>query len=159
MTSFCIAQVLTVVALAFISPSKLVIVMPLLAILPLLLLLSARRHRARRAPVWYGGMREDPQRVATTSLTFANAMRTFYSFIYRPTLDTAREHRAVAYFVHKLEFEHDIADVFGPTLFIPVRRLVWRFAGWLRALQSGDLNLYLGLLGALLVVILALTLT
>lgn len=143
---------------AFISPSKLVIVMPLLAILPLLLLLSARRHRLRRAPVWYGGMREDPQRVATTSLTFANAMRTFYSFIYRPTLDTAREHRAVAYFVHKLEFEHDIADVFGPTLFIPVRRLIWRFAGWLRALQSGDLNLYLGLLGALLVVILALTL-
>ncbi|MGA7539809.1 MAG: proton-conducting transporter membrane subunit [Steroidobacteraceae bacterium] len=143
---------------AFISPSKLVIVMPLLAIVPLLLLLTARRHVVRRAPVWYGGMREDPQRVATTSLTFANAMRTFYSFIYRPTLDTAREHRAVAYFIHKLEFEHDIADVFGPTLFTPIRRLVWRFAGWLRALQSGDLNLYLGVIGALLVIILALTL-
>jgi hydrogenase-4 component B len=143
---------------AFISPSKLVIVMPLLAILPLLLLLTARRHGVRRAPVWYGGMREDPQRAATTSLTFANAMRTFYSFIYRPTLDTAREHRAVAYFIHKLEFEHDIADVFGPTLFTPIRRLIWRFAGWLRALQSGDLNLYLGVIGALLVIILALTL-
>jgi hydrogenase-4 component B len=143
---------------AFISPSKLVIVMPLLAILPLLLLLNARRHAVRRAPVWYGGLREDPQRAATTTLTFANAMRTFYSFIYRPTLDTAREHRAVAYFVHKLEFEHDIAQVFGPTIFAPIRRAVWRIAGWLRALQSGDLNFYLALIGALLIVILALTL-
>ena len=143
---------------AFISPSKLVIVMPLLAILPLLLLLNARRFAIRRAPVWYGGLREDPQRAATTSLTFANALRTFYSFIYRPTLDTAREHRAVAYFIHKLEVEHDIADVFGPRLFTPIRHAVWRLAGWLRALQSGDLNFYLALLGTLLVVILALTL-
>lgn len=143
---------------AFISPSKLVIVMPLLAILPLLLLLNAKRFDIRRTPVWYGGMRQDPQRAATTSLTFANAMRTFYSFIYRPTLDTAREHRAVAYFIHKLEFEHDIADVFGPTVFTPIRHAVWRLAGWLRGLQSGDLNFYLALIGALLIVILALTL-
>ena len=143
---------------AFISPSLLVIVMPLLALMPLLLLLNGRRHAVRRARVWYGGLREDPLRSATTSLTFSNAMRTFYSFIYRPTLDTAREHRAVAYFIHKLEFEHDVADVFGPALFDPVRRAVWRLAGRLRALQSGDLNFYLGLIGALLILILALTL-
>ena len=143
---------------AFISPSLLIIVMPLLAIIPLLLLINSRRHSLRRARVWYGGMREDPLRSATTSLTFSNAMRTFYSFIYRPTLDTAREHRATTYFIHKLEVEHDVADVFGPMLFTPLRRAVWRLAGWLRALQSGDLNFYLGLIGALLVLILALTL-
>lgn len=143
---------------AFISPSKLVIAMPLLAILPLLLVLNLRRHATRRARVWYGGMREDPLRAATTSLTFANAMRVFYSFIYRPTLDTARAHRAVAYFARKLEFDHAVADVFGPLLFTPIRRAVWRLAGGLRALQSGDLNFYLSLIGALLIVILALTL-
>lgn len=142
---------------AFISPSKLVIVMPLLAIVPLLLLLNARRFTVRRAPVWYGGMREDPGRAATTTLTFSNAMRTFYSFIYRPTLDTAREHRAVAYFIRRLEIDHDIADVFGPTIFTPIRHAVWWLAGRLRAIQSGDLNFYLALIGALLVVILALT--
>jgi hypothetical protein len=85
-------------------------------------------------------------------------MRTFYSFIYRPTLDTAHEHRAVAYFIHKLEVEHEIADVFGPAIFTPIRRAVWRLAGWLRALQSGDLNFYLALIGILLIIILALTL-
>jgi hypothetical protein len=103
-------------------------------------------------------MREDPLRAATTSLTFANAMRTFYSFIYRPMLDTAREHQLVAYFVRKLEFEHDVADVFGPLLFTPIRRFVWKLAGKLQALQSGDLNFYLALIGALLIIILALTL-
>jgi formate hydrogenlyase subunit 3/multisubunit Na+/H+ antiporter MnhD subunit len=145
-------------AFAFISPSLLVIVMPLLALVPLLLLLNGRRHTVRRTRVWYGGMREEPEHSATTSLTFSNALRTFYSFIYRPTLDTAREHRAVNYFIHKLQIEHDVADVFGPALFDPVRRAVWRLAGRLRALQSGDLNFYLGLIGALLLVILALTL-
>lgn len=143
---------------AFISPSKLILAMPLLAILPLLLLLNLRRHAVRHAHVWYGGMREDARLAATTSLTFANAMRTFYSFIYRPTLDTAREHRAVAYFIRKVELNHDVADVFGPILFTPIRRGVWRLARGLRALQSGDLNFYLALIGALLVVILALTL-
>lgn len=143
---------------AFISPSLLVIVMPLLAILPLLLLAAGRRYAVRRGTVWYGGMREDPRRAATTSLTFSNAMRTFYSFIYRPTLDTAREHKATTYFIHKLEVDHDVADVFGPMLFAPLGRAVWRLAGWLQALQSGDLNFYLGLIGALLVIILALTL-
>jgi hydrogenase-4 component B len=143
---------------AFISPSLLIIVMPLLAILPLLLLANGRRFPLRRARVWYGGMREDPQRSATTSLTFSNALRTFYSFIYRPTLDTAREHRATAYFIHRLEVEHDVAEVFGPLLFASVRRAVWRLAGRLRALQSGDLNFYLGLIGALLIIILGMTL-
>lgn len=143
---------------AFISPTRLVIAMPLLTILPLLLLLNLRRHAIRRVPVWFGGLRENPQRAATTSLTFANAMRTFYSFIYRPTLDIAREHRAVVYFIRKLKLTHDVADVFGSLLFVPIRDGIWRLARWMRALQSGDLNVYLGLIGALLVLILALTL-
>ena len=142
---------------AFISPSKLVIALPLLSIVPLLLALNLRRHAIRRTRVWYGGMCEDPLRAATTSLTFSNAMRVFYSFIYRPTLDTSRAQQAVNYFLRKLEFDHAIADVFGPLLFTPIRRFVWRLAGRLRALQSGDLNFYLALIGGLLIVILALT--
>lgn len=143
---------------AFISPSLLVIVMPLLALVPLGLLLTAQRYAVRRSPVWYGGMPADPGLAQTTSLSFSNATRTFYSFIYRPTLDTAREHRAVSYFIHRLEFRHDIADIFGPILFRPLRKLVWGVAGRMRAFQSGDLNFYLALIGVLLIVILALTL-
>lgn len=143
---------------AFISPSMLIIAMPLLALLPLGLLLAARRWPVRRVPVWYGGLREDPRRTATTALAFSNAMRTFYSFIYRPTADTAHQHHGLSYFVKRLVFTHAVAPLFGPALFAPATRAVWAIAGKLRALQSGNLNFYLGLIGALLIAILGLTL-
>ncbi|KAA0911113.1 proton-conducting transporter membrane subunit [Pusillimonas sp. ANT_WB101] len=143
---------------AFISPAKLVIAMPLLAIVPLLLLLNLRRHHLRRVHVWYGGMIENPQRAATTSLSFSNAMRTTYRFIYRPTQDTSREHQTNAYFVHKLDFRHDVVNMFDALLFKPVQHIIWALAGRLRALQSGDLNFYLALIGGLLIAILFITL-
>jgi len=143
---------------AFISPSKLVIAMPLLAIPPLLLLWCMRRYPVRRAPVWYGGMAENARRAATTSLTFSNSMRTIYNFIYRPTHDPAREQGASEYFIRRLALNHGVSDMFGPLLFRPTRRFVWRLAGHLRALQSGDINFYLALIGAWLIVILVLTL-
>ena len=144
---------------AFISPSLLVIVMPLLALIPIaLLLLSSRRHRLRTAPVWYGGRDHDPQGATTTALTFSNALRTFYSFIYRPTSATehelAEEFNGRPYFVRRLVFSHDVAPVFGPYLFAPLERLVIAAALRLRLIQSGRLNFYLSLIGILLVIIL-----
>ncbi len=144
---------------AFISPSLLVIVVPLLGLIPLALLLAAMsRHRPRRAPVWYGGSYQDPVRSATTALTFSNALRTFYSFVYQPSAEITRETRAREYFVTRLVFTHDVAPMFGPYLFAPAVRLVRAAADKLRPLQSGYLNFYLGLIGILLLIILALTL-
>ncbi|MDA8050066.1 MAG: proton-conducting transporter membrane subunit [Rhodospirillales bacterium] len=144
---------------AFISPTLLVIVMPLLSLLPLGLLHTARAGRpVRRVPVWYGGSAPDVARTVTTALTFSNALRTFYSFVYRPTAETTRETAAREYFVTKLSFSHDVAPVFGPFLFAPAVRLVRAVSARLRVLQSGQLNFYLGLIGLLLVIILGLTL-
>jgi NADH:ubiquinone oxidoreductase subunit 5 (subunit L)/multisubunit Na+/H+ antiporter MnhA subunit len=143
---------------AFISPTLLVVVMPLLAIIPIALILANRRYEVRRVPVWYGGFDQDPERASTTALTFSNAMRTFYSFIYRPTEEIQREAHGPEYFVHRLRFTHDVAPIFGPYLFGPVTRAVYRLAERLRALQSGHLNFYLALIGGLLVIIMALTL-
>ncbi len=146
---------------AFISPSKLVIAMPLLALLPLALVLAARR-RVRLAPVWYGGREHDPRRAATTALTFSNALRTFYSFVYRPTVETERvlaaEGNGQPYFTRRLVFTHDVAPIFGPYLFAPLERFVTALAGRLRLIQSGQLNFYLSLIGALLVGILIIAL-
>jgi hydrogenase-4 component B len=144
---------------AFISPTLLVVVMPLLAIIPVILILANRRYEVRRVPVWYGGFDQDPERASTTALTFSNAMRTFYSFIYRPTEEIEREAHGHDYFVHRLRFSHDVAPIFGPYLFGPVTQAVYYLAEKLRALQSGHLNFYLALIGGLLVIILALTLT
>jgi hydrogenase-4 component B len=147
---------------AFISPSKLIIAMPLLALLPIALLLLTNRRRIRPAPVWYGGASEAPPRAATTALTFSNAMRTFYSFIYRPTVETeresAREYDGRPYFVRRLSFSHEVAPIFGPYLFVPLINLVGAIAGRFRLIQSGQLNFYLALIGVLLVVILLITL-
>jgi formate hydrogenlyase subunit 3/multisubunit Na+/H+ antiporter MnhD subunit len=143
---------------AFISPTMLVVIMPLLAIVPTLLVITNRRFAVRRAPVWYGGFDHDPARASTTALTFSNALRTFYSFVYRPTEETRRESNGAHYFVHRLIFSHDVAPIFGPYLFAPVTRSVFAVANKFRMLQSGHLNFYLAVIGALLVIILALVL-
>ena len=143
---------------AFISPSLLIVVMPLLALLPIILIVASSRRAIRRTAVWYGGLSPDPALASTTALAFSNAMRTFYSFVYRPTAETERDADAGGYFVKKLVFEHDVAPIFGPWLFQPAVRAVNDLAGRLRLLQSGNLNFYLGLIGLLLVLILALTL-
>jgi formate hydrogenlyase subunit 3/multisubunit Na+/H+ antiporter MnhD subunit len=143
---------------AFISPSALVIAMPLLAILPLLFLALSWRGATRRAPVWYGGREQNPARVATTALAFSNALRTFYSFVYRPTEETTRESSTHAnghrYFIRRLIFEHDVAPIFGPLLFRPIEQAATWAAVKLRGLQSGRLDFYLALIGLLLVAIL-----
>jgi hydrogenase-4 component B len=142
---------------AFISPTLLVIVCPLLAILPALLLwLSVRRHPLRRAPVWYGGFGHESPRVTTTALTFSNAMRVFYSFVYRPTLDVAHEHHEHESFVHRMHFTHAVAPLFGPTLFEPLLKLATTASERLRRLQSGHMTRYLGMIGASLVIALIL---
>lgn len=144
---------------AFISPSLLIIVMPLLALIPIGLVLVSRHRPIRRTAVWYGGLSPDPTKASTTSLSFSNAMRTFYSFVYRPTAETERDADAGGYFVTKLVFEHDVAPIFGPWLFQPAVRAVRAVAGKLRLLQSGHLNFYLSLIGLLLVLVLGLTLS
>ena len=143
---------------AFISPTLLVIVMPLLSLVPIGLLLLSRGLTAKRAPIWYGGVRQNVTVTATTALTFSNALRTFYSFIYRPTTETHREVSGREYFVKRLVFNEDVAPVFGPYLFAPTVRLVRYAADRVRILQSGHLNFYLGLIGLLLVIILGLAL-
>jgi hydrogenase-4 component B len=143
---------------AFISPSLLVIVMPLLSLVPIGLLLLSRGLAVRRAPIWYGGIRQSVAVTATTALTFSNALRTFYSFIYRPTAETEREVTGREYFVRRLVFNEEVAPVFGPYLFAPTVRVVRYVADRARMLQSGHLNFYLGLIGLLLVIILGLTL-
>lgn len=144
---------------AFISPTKMVIAGPLLALLPIVLFLFSRRlFRVRRVPVWSGGRREDTHQIATTSLAFSNALRTFYGFIYGPTHNLEREYDHGPYFVTRLIFNQEIAPIFGPYLFAPLTRLVKRIADKVGVLQSGYLNFYNALIGILLVLILGLAL-
>ena len=141
---------------AFISPTKMIVAGPLLALLPILLFLFSRRKQGlRRSPVWSGGRREHLDAIATTSLTFSNALRTFYGFIYKPAHNVEREYDHAPYFVKRLIFNQEAAPFFGPYLFAPLTRLVRAIAEKVSLLQSGYLNLYNALIGILLVLILA----
>lgn len=144
---------------AFISPTKLIIAGLLLALIPITLFLVSRRmFHFRRVPVWSGGRREDARRIATTSLAFSNALRTFYGFIYGPTHNLEREYDHGPYFIKRLIFNQEVAPIFGPYLFAPMVRMVRKVADKVSILQSGYLNFYNALIGALLVLILGLAL-
>jgi hypothetical protein len=78
--------------------------------------------------------------------------------VYRPTEDMRHEHAGLHYFVRRLSFDHRVAPLFGPTLFAPAVRLTYRLAARLQALQSGHMNLYLAIIGAMLVLILLVSL-
>jgi len=146
-------------AFAFISPTKLIIACPLLALLPLALLgMSRRRHRLRRASAWFGGLPK-PAHGNVTPLAFSNAMRTFYAFIYRPTDDVEQEQNHSDYFVQGLRHSASVSPLFEAAVFRTPTRIVQSMAKALGPLQSGHMNIYLGMVGVLLVLILALGLT
>jgi formate hydrogenlyase subunit 3/multisubunit Na+/H+ antiporter MnhD subunit len=144
---------------AFISPTKLIIACPLLALLPLTLLgLSRRRHRLRRAGAWFGGVPK-PAHGNTTPLAFSNAMRTFYAFIYRPKDDVEKEENHSEYFIQEMHHTASVSPLFEAVVFRIPTRIVQSMAKALGPLQSGHMNIYLGMVGVLLVLILALGLT
>jgi len=143
---------------AFISPAKLVIVTPLLALIPAAFLWARKRFPTRRAPLWCGGEDYAAHSGATTALAFSNALRVFYSFVYRPRNSVARQFEGKPYFLRELQFDYAQAPVFGPLLFDPAVRAVRWLGERLRFLQNGLMNAYLAYVGALLLIIFAVAL-
>ncbi len=139
---------------AFISPTLLVLVGPLLALLPLGLLALGLRSGHRRTPVWAHGLRTLPTSSATTALAYSNALRQFYDFIYRSRTVTERRIEKRPYFIKALRFEYSQSPLFGPALFEPVTRFVRTLASRISILQMGSMNAYLAYIGVVLLLIL-----
>ncbi|MBU2750440.1 hydrogenase [Acidithiobacillus thiooxidans] len=142
---------------AFISPPLLLLMGLLLSLIPLAMLgWSHLRQGRKRVPVWGHGLRQIPANNAVTALAFSNALREFYSFVYRPSTNTRKSHSERSYFVRELHFDYSQAPVFGPWLFRPVARFVQIMSDRLGlALQNGSLNAYLAYIGVLLIIIFA----
>ncbi|MHB8189994.1 MAG: proton-conducting transporter transmembrane domain-containing protein [Ferrimicrobium sp.] len=141
---------------AFISPLMLMGIGPVLALVPVVLLaLALRRRPSRRAPVWSGGEGYSLEGAQTTSLAFSNALRVFYSFVYRPRNDSVRDFADDRYVLRTLHFDSSEAPIFGPLVFRPAKRVVLWLADRLRVLQGGQQLIYLALIGILLLGIFA----
>ena len=139
---------------AFISPTLLILVGPLLALLPLGLLAWGLRSGHKRAPVWAHGLRTLPASSATTALAYSNALRQFYDFVYRSRTVTERRTEKRPYFIKALRFEYSQSPLFGPALFEPVTRFVRTLASRISVLQMGSMNAYIAYIGVVLLLIL-----
>jgi hypothetical protein len=139
---------------AFISPALLVIVTPLLALIPIALIIFNLRYKVKRVPVWYGGLPQDPQQVATTALTFSNAMHYFYRFVYLHKHEVTREYLLKPYFVKNIIFTQQSVSLFSVYLFNPIIKFINFLAQKIKLFQSGNLNFYNFIIGILLILIL-----
>jgi hypothetical protein len=116
------------------------------------------RYKIKRAPVWYGGLAQIPEEVATTALTFSNAMHFFYHFVYLLKNETKREYRVTPYFIKKVLFRQESTDVFTVYLFQPIVKFINYLAEKVRLFQSGNLNFYNSIIAILFILILLNTL-
>lgn len=139
---------------AFISPLLLVIVCPLLALLPIALIVLNKRYPVKRSAIWYGGLPANPKTVATTALTFANALHYFYRLVYLPKHEVSFEYNGKPYFIKRVSFHHESTALFNRYVFTPIVQGVSQLADKIRLLQSGSLNFYNAIIGVLLIVIL-----
>ncbi len=140
---------------AFISPTLLVIAGPLLALVPLGILAFGLRSGRRSVATWAHGLAALPQASATTALAFSNALREFYSFVYRPRTVAKQRTEKRSYFIKAVRFEYGQTPLFGPALFTPVTRFVRALARRASILQMGSMNAYLAYIGVLLLLVLA----
>jgi hydrogenase-4 component B len=114
-------------------------------LLPLgaLLLVGAAR-RGRRYETWGCGRVLQTARMEYTATAFASPFKRVFDFFYRPRLEIAvRAHPGSRLFVERIEYRSETRSLFDEWLYRPL--LVWlrRGARPLRALQSGNPNLYL----------------
>ena len=135
---------------AFISPLEFTAVTAILLIIPLALLL--RRKKARPVPPWSGGEPIAWPAGATTSLGFSNALRSVYSFVYRPTTTTERSYLDRGYVLEYLSFRTVETPILGYQLLQRLTRIVRRLARWSSSLQNGSLNAYLAYIGVLFLI-------
>lgn len=136
---------------AFSSPLLLIIVMPLFAVIPLLFLSRFLRFPIRREKVWFGGRQPELlQSAAPTTLTFSNALRTFYGAIYRSSYSVKHEEAGSEYFVKKVHFKHHVSMFFQRNLFSPLVSGFYVIANRLQKIQSGNINLYNAIIWVLL---------
>jgi len=138
---------------AFISPTLLIIFTPLLALIPIGFIIFNCRTKIKRAKIWNGGLQHD-HNTATTSLTFSNALRYFYRFVYLPKHEVKREYRGKPYFLKRVSFHQETTPIFTKYFFNPVISFVNSLSNKVRLFQSGNLNFYNAVIGILFILIL-----
>ena len=95
-------------------------------------------------PVWDGGMVSFRPRMQYSAMTFSAPTRVTFDALYRPAVSVRRaSDDDPAGRSGPVHYEAQVTPVFERYLYRPVIRAVEWLADAIRPLQSGDVNLYL----------------
>jgi hydrogenase-4 component B len=131
------------------SPTYLAVFLAAVLAVPLLIHRAGRRAgrrvgaTVRPVPVWDGGIVTFKARMQYSAMTFAAPTRVTFDALYRPVVSLRRASDDPAGRSGPVHYETQIAPIFQRYLYRPVVRAVEWLADLIRPLQSGDVNLYL----------------
>lgn len=127
------------------SPTYLAVFLACALAVPLLIYLAGRpRARSVQVPVWDGGIVSFKPRMQYSAMTFSAPTRVTFDALYRPSVSVSRpSDDDPAGRSGPVHYEAQVTPVFWRYLYRPaVRALEW-LADLVRPVQSGDVNLYL----------------
>jgi hydrogenase-4 component B len=127
------------------SPTYLTVFLVAACAIPLLIFLAGRPRAASvSVPVWDGGIVSFKPRMQYSAMTFSAPIRVTFDRLYRPEVSVRRvfddDPAGRSGPVH---YESQVTPIFERYLYRPVIRAVEWLADAIRPLQSGDVNLYL----------------
>jgi hydrogenase-4 component B len=135
------------------SPTYLAAFMLAVLVVPLLIYLAGRpRAGSVTVPVWDGGILEFKPRMQYSAMTFSAPTRVMFDALYRPSVSVRRASDDPAGRSGPVHYESQVTPVFERYLYRPVVRAAEWLADVVRPLQSGDVNLYLFYVFAMLLV-------
>jgi hydrogenase-4 component B len=127
------------------SPTYLAVFLVCACAVPLLIYLAGRPRAASvSVPVWDGGMVRFRPRMQYSAMTFSAPTRVTFDALYRPSVSVTRpSDDDPAGRSGPVHYQAQVTPVFERYLYRPVIRFAEWLADLVRPLQSGDVNLYL----------------
>jgi len=126
------------------SPTYLAVFLVAVTVVPVLIYLAGRpRADSVTASVWDGGMVTFKPRMQYSAMTFSAPTRVTFDALYRPSVSLHRASDDPAGRSGPVHYETEVTPVFERYLYRPVIRAVEWLADLVRPIQSGDVNLYL----------------
>ena len=127
------------------SPTYLAVFLVAACAVPALIYLAGRPRAASvSVPVWDGGIVSFKPRMHYSAMTFSAPTRVTFDALYRPEVSVTRaSDDDPAGRSGPVHYEAQVTPVFERYLYRPVIRAVEWLANEVRPVQSGDVNLYL----------------
>jgi hydrogenase-4 component B len=143
--------------LASLSPVSILITVIVMSIASVLFIVSVGgRKKTTYGDSWDCGMSALTPRMQYTATAFTKPIRLIFKKIYLPRRELKVSYTVKPLFVKTVKYSGEITPFFEKYLYDPITAFIRNFAGKVRLLQSGSLQLYLGYILITLILLLIL---